>query len=171
MNAIIVPPAKQGQSLEAIWAEHAGELPVCVHSGYKYQVLGAIGLTSVDMPRKARLLPCKRAGSGGAGRERVPADEVTLKPYLVTRAVEQQTSRGHGAEPRPGGTRCKYLSRTAPGRCAWFFNFGPGGLRRHAPVPGPGRPQTAESARFRLPARSTATAVVRFCGSKRNCCV
>lgn len=71
MNAIVVPLAKQGQSFEAIWAEHAGELPVCVRSAYKYQELNAVGLTSLDMPRKARLLPRKRPEPGGAKRERV----------------------------------------------------------------------------------------------------
>jgi len=71
MNAIVVPLAKQGQSFEAIWAEHAGELPVCVRSAYRYQALGAVGLASVDMPRKARLLPRKRTGAAGAKRERV----------------------------------------------------------------------------------------------------
>lgn len=71
MNAIVVPLAKQGQSFEAIWAEHAGELPVCVRSAYKYQALSAVGITSLDMPRKARLLPRKRPDSGGAKRERV----------------------------------------------------------------------------------------------------
>lgn len=71
MNGIVVPLAKQGQSLEAIWAEHAGELPVCVRSAYKYQGLGAVGLTSLDMPRKARLLPRRRPEAGGPKRERV----------------------------------------------------------------------------------------------------
>ena len=71
MNAIVVPLAKQGQSFEAIWAEHGDELPVCVRSAYKYQELNAVGLTSLDMPRKARLLPRKRTGAGGAGRGRV----------------------------------------------------------------------------------------------------
>ena len=71
MNAIVVPLAKQGQSFEAIWAEHAGELPVCVRSAYKYQELGAVGLTSLDMPRKARLLPRRRPDVKGPRRERV----------------------------------------------------------------------------------------------------
>ena len=71
MNAIVVPLAKQGQSFEAIWAEHADELPVCVRSAYRYQALGAVGLASLDMPRKARLLPRRRADPGPAKRERV----------------------------------------------------------------------------------------------------
>lgn len=71
MNALVVPLAKQGQSLEAIWAEHGDELPVCVRSGYRYQQLGAIGLASLDMPRKVRLLPRKRPEPDGTKRERV----------------------------------------------------------------------------------------------------
>ncbi|MBQ9000781.1 MAG: helix-turn-helix domain-containing protein [Eggerthellaceae bacterium] len=71
MNAIVVPLAKQGQSFEAIWAEHAAVLPVCVRSAYKYQGLNALGLTSVDMPRKARLLPRNRPDAGASKRERV----------------------------------------------------------------------------------------------------
>lgn len=71
MNSVIVPLAKRGQSFEAIWAEHGDEMPVCVRSAYKYQAQGAIGLTSLDMPRKARLLPRRRKEPGSAGRERV----------------------------------------------------------------------------------------------------
>ena len=71
MNAVVVPLSKQGQSFEAIWAAHAGELPVCVRTAYKYQEAGAVGLTSLDMPRKARLLPRSRPAKGAPGRERV----------------------------------------------------------------------------------------------------
>ena len=71
MNEVVVPLAKQGQSFEAIWATHAGELPVCVRTAYKRQEAGAVGLTSLDMPRKARLLPRKRPAAGGSGRPRV----------------------------------------------------------------------------------------------------
>jgi IS30 family transposase len=71
MNEVVVPLAKQGQSLEAIWAEHGDELPVCVRTAYKYQELAAIGLTSLDMPRKARLLPRSRPETGAPKRERV----------------------------------------------------------------------------------------------------
>ena len=89
MNAIVVPLAKQGQSLEAIWAEHAGELPVCVRSAYKYQELNAVGLTSLDMPRKARLLPRKRADTGGPGRERVDRTGRTYDDFKALPVEEQ----------------------------------------------------------------------------------
>ena len=71
MNGIVVPLSKQGQSFEAIWATHGEELPVCVRTAYKYQEAGAMGLTSLDMPLKARLLPRSRPAKGGSGRARV----------------------------------------------------------------------------------------------------
>ena len=71
MNDVVVPLAKQGQSFEAIWASHGEELPVCVRTAYKYQEAGAVGLASLDMPRKARLLPRKRPAAAGPTRERV----------------------------------------------------------------------------------------------------
>lgn len=89
MNAIVVPLAKQGQSFEAIWAEHAGELPVCVRSAYKYQELGAVGLASPDMPRKARLLPRKRPGAGGAKRERVDRTGRTYDDFKELPVADQ----------------------------------------------------------------------------------
>lgn len=81
MNEIVVPLAKQGQSLEAIWAEHADELPVCVRSAYKYQELGAVGLTSLDMPRKARLLSRKRPNTHTSKRERVDRTGRTYEDF------------------------------------------------------------------------------------------
>ena len=56
----VYPLAKRGQSLEAIWAGHSDEPPVWVFGAYRFQGLGAVGFTSLDMPRKARLLPRKR---------------------------------------------------------------------------------------------------------------
>ena len=57
MNGIVVPLVKQGQSLEAIWATHAEELPVTVRTAYNYQEKGVLGVAALDMPRKVRLLP------------------------------------------------------------------------------------------------------------------
>ena len=81
MNGIVVPLAKQGQSFEAIWATHAAELPVCVRTAYKYQEAGAVGLTSLDMPRKARLLPRKRPTAGASGRTRVDREGRTYDDF------------------------------------------------------------------------------------------
>lgn len=71
INAIVVPLSKQGQSFEAIWATHADELSICVRSAYKYQELGAIGLASLDMPRKARLIPRKKPDMDYSRRTRI----------------------------------------------------------------------------------------------------
>lgn len=81
MNDIVVPLAKRGQSLEAIWAAHKDELPVCVRSAYKYQGLNALGLTSLDMPRKARLLPRRRAEAKAPKRERVDRTGRTYEDF------------------------------------------------------------------------------------------
>lgn len=82
MNEIAVPLAKQGQSLEAIWASHGDELPVCARAEYRHQGPAAIGLTSLGMPRKARLLPRKRPDAGGARRERVDRTGRTYDDFL-----------------------------------------------------------------------------------------
>ncbi len=71
MNEIVVPLSKKGQSFEAIWAEHSEKLPVCVRSAYKYQEQGVLGLVSLDMPRKVRLLPRKRPKVTTSRRERI----------------------------------------------------------------------------------------------------
>lgn len=88
MNAIVVPLAKKGQSFEAIWATHAGELPVCVRTAYRYQELGAVGLTSVDMPLKARLLPRKRP-EAGPKRARVDREGRTHDDFLALPDAER----------------------------------------------------------------------------------
>ena len=68
MNSIVVPLVKQGQSLEAIWANHAGELPVTVRTAYSYQEKGVLGVTALDMPRKVRLFPKRQATRTGRTR-------------------------------------------------------------------------------------------------------
>lgn len=102
MNGIVVPLAKQGQSFEAIWAEHADDLPVCVRSAYKYQELGAVGLASLDMPRKVRLLPRKRPDAGGPRRERVDRTGRTYDDFKElpvedqVRVVQGDSVEGYG---------------------------------------------------------------------------
>ena len=101
MNAIVVPLARQGQSLEAIWAEHGHELPVCVRSAYRYQELGAIGLTSLDMPRKARLLPRGRPDPGGRRRERVDRAGRTYDDFRALPVEDQvRVVQGDSVEGR-----------------------------------------------------------------------
>ena len=60
MKEIIVPLIKQGQSFEAIWANHSDELPCTVRTAYSYQEKGLFGLADPHLPRKARMKKRKR---------------------------------------------------------------------------------------------------------------
>ncbi len=87
INKIVVPLSKQGQSFEAIWASHAEKLPICVRSAYNYQEKGLIGLSSVDMPRKVRLLPKKAKAC--YVRDRVNRDTRTYKDFCSLSVRDQ----------------------------------------------------------------------------------
>lgn len=92
MNAIVVPLSKQGRSFEAIWATHARELPVCVRSAYNYQAKGEVGLASLDMPRKARLLPRRKPSAekdAEAPRERVDRSGRTWADFSALSLAER----------------------------------------------------------------------------------
>lgn len=54
MNEIIVPLVKQGHSFEAIWANHADDLPVCTRTGYNYQKAGVLGVAAIELPQSVR---------------------------------------------------------------------------------------------------------------------
>jgi IS30 family transposase len=69
LNALVVPLVRQGQSFEAIWATHAGELPVCVRSAYNYQEAGILDTANIELPRKVRMR--KRNRNESAKRDRV----------------------------------------------------------------------------------------------------
>lgn len=44
----------QGQSLEAIWATHAKDFPVCVRTFYNYVDSGLFGIANIELPKKVR---------------------------------------------------------------------------------------------------------------------
>jgi IS30 family transposase len=69
MNALVAPLVRQGQSFEAIWATHAGELPVGVRTAYNYQDAGILDTANIELPRKVRMR--KRRKKAEAGRDRV----------------------------------------------------------------------------------------------------
>lgn len=69
MRELVVPLLRQGQSFEAIWATHGGELPVCVRTAYAYQEAGLLA-ANVELPRKVRLRPRRRKGAP-PGRSRI----------------------------------------------------------------------------------------------------
>lgn len=111
MNAVIIPLSKQGQSFEAIWAAHAHELPVCVRSAYNYQAKGVIGLASLDMPRKARLLPRRKPNlhekesDTDAPRERVDRTGRTYTDFLELPLAERvRVVQGDSVEGYQGNT-------------------------------------------------------------------
>ena len=54
----------QGQSLEAIWAVHGDEFPVCARTFYNYMDKGVMGLANIELPRKVRYAPRKKREQG-----------------------------------------------------------------------------------------------------------
>ena len=61
MRSIVRPLIKKGQSPEVIWATHAGELPVCLSTFYRYVEMGVFGdIIGLDLPKKVRFKPRKR---------------------------------------------------------------------------------------------------------------
>lgn len=68
-NGLIVPLIRQGWSFEAIWLERGEKLPFGLRTAYRYQEKGLLGVAAIEMPRKVRRLPKKKARR--AGRPRV----------------------------------------------------------------------------------------------------
>lgn len=54
----------QGQSLEAIWAVHGSEFPVCARTFYNYIEQGVMGLANMELPRKVRYAPRRKRAQG-----------------------------------------------------------------------------------------------------------
>lgn len=54
----------QGQSLEAIWAVHGSEFPVCVRTFYNYIEQGVMGLANIELPKKVKYAPRKKREQG-----------------------------------------------------------------------------------------------------------
>lgn len=61
MDGVLTPLVRQGQSFEAIWAEHGDEMPVGVRTAYNYQEAGLLSCANIELPRKAKCRPRKRA--------------------------------------------------------------------------------------------------------------
>ena len=68
INAIVAPLVRQGWSFEAIHSAHADELGVAVRTLYNYQELGVLETSNIELPRKARMRPRKRAREAGRPR-------------------------------------------------------------------------------------------------------
>lgn len=73
MNALVTPLIRKGQSPAAIWAEHAGELPVSPRTYYRYMERGLTDAIALDLPRKVRRKRRReeRGGRPAPGRERI----------------------------------------------------------------------------------------------------
>ena len=69
MFALIEPLVLQGQSFDAIWAEHGDELPVCVRTFYNYQEQGITSVAAINMPQKVRRKPRKKNGDKKNGKD------------------------------------------------------------------------------------------------------
>lgn len=74
---------EQGHSLEAIWAAHAGELPVSVRTFYTYMDKGVMGLANIELPKKIRYK--QRRSRKGA-----PRMELTGRRYSDWRSLTDQ---------------------------------------------------------------------------------
>lgn len=100
-NARILPLVKQGWSFEAIWLVHGRELPFGLRTAYRYQEKGLLGVAAIEMPRKVRHLPKKKARP--AGRPRVDRSGREFSDFealpLAERARAVQGDSVEGLEP------------------------------------------------------------------------
>lgn len=81
----------QGQSLEAIWAVHGGEFPVCVRTFYNYMDKGVMGLANIELPKKVRYSPRKKRAEGTPKMDfagRTYADWLALPEEMRLRTVQ-----------------------------------------------------------------------------------
>lgn len=87
----------QGQSLEAIWAVHGDELPVCARTFYNYMDRGVMGLANIELPRKVRYAPRKKRGEGAPKMDlegRTYADWLALPDELRLLTVQVDCVEG-----------------------------------------------------------------------------
>lgn len=87
----------QGQSLEAIWAVHGDEFPVCVRTFYNYMEKGVMGLANIELPKKVRYAPRRKREEGGPKMDlagRTYADWLALPDGLRLLTVQIDTVEG-----------------------------------------------------------------------------
>ena len=89
---------RQGWSIEAIYAEHGGEMPVGIRTCYTYIDKGFAGVSNIDLPRKVRYKPRKQKKE--PGRDRVDRAGRTFDDFralplaLQVRVVQVDTVVG-----------------------------------------------------------------------------
>lgn len=100
MLGIIRPLVRQGQSLEAIWMAHGGELPVTVRTFYNYIEAGVVDIASLELPRKVRYKKRRKADPEPA-RDRIDRTGRRYEDFLALAdderlgAVQVDTVVGH----------------------------------------------------------------------------
>ena len=103
-NGLIAPLVRQGWGFEAIWLAHGHELPFGLRTAYRYQEKGLLGVAAIEMPRKVRRMPKKkarRAGRlGGGPRIELRRRAEPAFPVVLAAAVHEE---GQGRPRRHGG--------------------------------------------------------------------
>lgn len=87
---------QQGWSIEAIWAVHCGQLPVCERTMYSYVESGVMGLANIDLPKKVKYKP-RHAISGWRAVDRDGrsySDFCDLPAKIQASAVQMDTVIG-----------------------------------------------------------------------------
>ena len=98
---IVAPLVRKGQSFEAIWSNHADELPVCVRTFYSYTDAGYVDIASIELPRKVRCRPRVRKGGKGQARSRIDRTGRTYDDFKEldisdqARVVQADTVEGY----------------------------------------------------------------------------
>jgi IS30 family transposase len=78
---------RQGWSIEAIYAEHGGEMPVGIRTCYTYIDKGFAGVSNIDLPRKVRYKP--RKSKKDPGRDRVDRTGRTFDDFRALPLEDQ----------------------------------------------------------------------------------
>lgn len=93
MVKVVKKLLSQGQSIQAIWAVHGKEFPVCARTFYNYIDRGVMGLSNMELPKKIKYAPRKRRDVGAPKMSldgRTYADWLALpeKEHLLTVQID-----------------------------------------------------------------------------------
>ena len=104
LDAAVSPLVRAGHSFGSIAASHP-ELGVCARTLYNYQAAGLLSTTALDLPRKARVRPRKKA-KAPSGRERVDRSGRRYEDFLALPDAERAlVCEADSVEGRAGGSR------------------------------------------------------------------
>lgn len=85
LDATVSKLVRQGHSFEAISLAH--DLPVCTRTLYVYQEKGLFSVAHAHLPRKVRVKPRRKRGSGDPGRSRI---DRTGRTYADFEALSEE---------------------------------------------------------------------------------